>query len=231
MARYKQQFKAKALRQKAKRDSNEDSIVSQLQRLPGVSVAVISLGGIPDLLVGYAGQNFLLEVKTDKGKLTPDQEIFFNHWHGQKALVRDIEDAKRAIGYNDKSPVVTAPYLPPVEYAYCVLMLIQGENQRLRNWAVGLERNPPKDKNALLRYHEIPALFSLDPIKFWRDFRKWLKNRPIPNAGEFIICRAHDSIIKYRRCLIEMKTAGGNLESKQNELFNEYIRFTEGLLL
>jgi hypothetical protein len=59
--------------------------------------------GVPDLLVGYAGRNVLLEVKEPLGskggtsrngqKLKPDQENWWVAWQGQAAVVRTVEDA------------------------------------------------------------------------------------------------------------------------------------------
>lgn len=62
------------------------------------------LGKPVDLLAARAGINFLLEVKVPKakgergGKLTPEQEVFFKEWRGQKAIVRTPEEALRAVG-------------------------------------------------------------------------------------------------------------------------------------
>lgn len=51
-----------------------------------------------DLLVGYRGQNYLLEVKTDKGKERPTQLKFKARWKGHYALVRSVSDALAALG-------------------------------------------------------------------------------------------------------------------------------------
>jgi len=53
----------------------------------------VSEKGPLDLLVGYRGRNYLIEIKTAKGKLRPSQEKFFAEWRGQKALVRTLDEA------------------------------------------------------------------------------------------------------------------------------------------
>jgi len=74
-------------------DSNQHEIVATLHKC-GVTVAVLSdVGkGIPDLLAGYHGKNYLLECK-DGSKLTPAQVKWHASWRGQKAIVNDAEDA------------------------------------------------------------------------------------------------------------------------------------------
>jgi len=66
-------------------DRNQPKIVKELRDL-GYSVAITSdLGrGFPDIVVGYAGLNILVELKADgKKKLTDDEEKFFSDWQGQ----------------------------------------------------------------------------------------------------------------------------------------------------
>lgn len=77
----------------AKRDHNEPKLVEYLRRC-GASVELISSGGIPDLLVGWFGLNFLMEVKSDTGRLTEYQIKFFDTWRGQADIVRTIKDLK-----------------------------------------------------------------------------------------------------------------------------------------
>jgi len=63
-------------RNDAKRDENEKLIVEALERA-GAFVNRVSSKGFPDLLVIYQRAIYLLEVKTDKGRLT-DAQI---DWH------------------------------------------------------------------------------------------------------------------------------------------------------
>lgn len=75
-------------------DRNHDEISEALLNV-GASV---SETGPLDLIVGFRGLNYLLEVKTKNGKLRPSQERFFSTWAGQRALVRSVDDALRVIG-------------------------------------------------------------------------------------------------------------------------------------
>jgi len=68
------------MRRAARVDANQDQIVSAL-RGAGAYVWII---GLPvDLLVGYKGHTFLVEIKTDsKKRLTKLQADFFENWTG-----------------------------------------------------------------------------------------------------------------------------------------------------
>ena len=56
-------------------------------------------GGFPDLLVGFRGVNYLLEVKRDKkAKLTPAEVAFKMTWEGQWNRVESLDEAMRVIG-------------------------------------------------------------------------------------------------------------------------------------
>jgi hypothetical protein len=55
--------------------------------------------GRPDLLVGFRGETFLIEVKTAKGRLEDSQVAWHSEWRGRPAVVvRDEFEALRAIG-------------------------------------------------------------------------------------------------------------------------------------
>lgn len=87
-------------RQAAKRDANERPIIDGLEGV-GATVKQLSSKGVCDLLVGFRGVNYLIEVKQDKAKLTPDQVEFFEWWQGQRGIARTLEDALRIIGAID----------------------------------------------------------------------------------------------------------------------------------
>ncbi len=74
----------------ARRDANEGEIVKALEK---IGCKVHRLHKPVDLLVGYRGYNFLLEVKIEKGKLTKDQDKFIPDWLGQVAVIRTAEQA------------------------------------------------------------------------------------------------------------------------------------------
>jgi hypothetical protein len=92
------------MRVAAKADDNQAETVRALRRV-GASVQTLHrVGcGCPDLLVGYRGRNFLLEIKDGRKSpsrraLTKDQELFHALWRGEIAIVRSVSEALRAIG-------------------------------------------------------------------------------------------------------------------------------------
>ena len=83
---------------KAKVDANQAEIVKALRKV-GCSVqSLATLGkGAPDLLVGYQGCNFLMEVKGEKGLLRAVQAAWRSNWSGHVHTVRSTEDALKVI--------------------------------------------------------------------------------------------------------------------------------------
>ena len=49
--------------------------------------------GCPDILVGWHGKNYLFELKSPGGKLTPDEKQFFGQWRGQVGIICSFQDA------------------------------------------------------------------------------------------------------------------------------------------
>lgn len=93
------------MRLRARTDRNQKAIVDAL-RHAGCSVEprMARIGqGVPDLLVGLRGQNFLLEVKDgraqpSKRRLTDDEATWGQLWSGTVDVVYTVEDALRAVG-------------------------------------------------------------------------------------------------------------------------------------
>jgi phosphoserine phosphatase len=85
------------MRYAARVDANQEQVVSAL-RAAGAYVWIISLP--VDLLVGYQGHTFLMEVKDgSKKRLTKLQEDFFQNWTGSTLCrVDGPESALRALG-------------------------------------------------------------------------------------------------------------------------------------
>ena len=84
---------------KAKTDNNQKEIVKALRDIGASVETTHAVGkGFPDLVVGFRGQNFLIEVKGAKGKLTDDQYEWHNEWRGSADIVRSKEQALKAIG-------------------------------------------------------------------------------------------------------------------------------------
>ena len=80
-----------------RRDANEPEIIAALEAV-GVSVQALNAKGVPDLLLGVAGGNILLEVKDgDKPpsarKLTPDQVAWHEGWRGQVQVANSTDEA------------------------------------------------------------------------------------------------------------------------------------------
>ena len=75
-------------------DSNQAYIVRLLRDF-GASVWVASNcgHGAPDLLVGYAGKSYPMEVKAEGGKLTPAEVEWRKNWRGNYYIIHSIEEA------------------------------------------------------------------------------------------------------------------------------------------
>jgi hypothetical protein len=87
------------MRTRAKVDGNQGEIVAALRKLGATVQSLAALGkGCPDLLVGYAGRNYLLEIKIAGGKVRPDQADWHATWHGQVAVVTTWQEAAYACG-------------------------------------------------------------------------------------------------------------------------------------
>lgn len=85
------------MRRAAKRDANERAIMEALTAV-GASVQPLSDKGVPDLLVGWRGENYLMEVKTKRGKLTDDQITWHDGWRGNVHIVKSVEEALNILG-------------------------------------------------------------------------------------------------------------------------------------
>jgi len=91
-------------RHDAKRDKNEPVIFEALQ-LAGAMPIRLSEKGLPDLMVLFRGDVYLLEVKTPKGKLTPAQIDFSAtalNYGVNVHVVHSVYDALKAIGAIDE---------------------------------------------------------------------------------------------------------------------------------
>ena len=82
------------MRKHGRIDANHKEIVDALRGIGASVLSLANLGnGAPDLLVSLRGENFLLEVKTAKGRLTEDEMRFMSEWSGQINIVRNVEQA------------------------------------------------------------------------------------------------------------------------------------------
>jgi len=83
------------MRHKASLDANHTEIVAQLRHIGATVVDLAKVGkGCPDLLVGWRGKTYLMEIKTKTGHMRATQEQFFRSWTGGYiAVVRSFDDA------------------------------------------------------------------------------------------------------------------------------------------
>lgn len=88
------------MRRAAKVDANQRVIVDALRRVGASVIDLSAVGdGCPDLLIGYRGQTWLVEVKSTRGKLTPAQKVVHAEWHGFPiAVIKTVEEAWLLIG-------------------------------------------------------------------------------------------------------------------------------------
>ena len=94
------------MRRRPRLDNNHQQVVAQLRAMPGVTVcSLASIGdGCPDLVVGYQGQNYLIELKNPewnpaKRKLTPDEENWHSEWMGQVDTCETVAEVAVVIGW------------------------------------------------------------------------------------------------------------------------------------
>ena len=83
----------------AKVDVNQAEIVAALRAVGAVVQVLSRVGqGVPDLAVGKHGRFWWMEVKTEKGELTPAEKEFMSRWRDNYVIVRTPEEALKAIG-------------------------------------------------------------------------------------------------------------------------------------
>ena len=85
-------------------DSNHSQVVDALRRAGATVQSLAAVGkGCPDLLVGFLGRNWLLEVKDGNKSpsaraLTADQVKWQAGWMGSVEVVNDAAEALQLIG-------------------------------------------------------------------------------------------------------------------------------------
>lgn len=97
------------MRKRGRVDANQSSVVAMLRKIPGVSVQILSnIGnGCPDLVIGFRGSNYLIELKDgdkvdSQKKLTVDELSFFEKWTGQVNKCENIQEILAVIGCSIK---------------------------------------------------------------------------------------------------------------------------------
>ena len=94
------------MRRAARVDENQSDIVAGLIYLGATVQLLHAVGqGCPDILVGWKGKNYLIEIKNPEKpksdqKLTTDQVKWHKFWRGHKAIARTFEEALQIINCN-----------------------------------------------------------------------------------------------------------------------------------
>jgi Holliday junction resolvase len=79
-------------------DRNQADIVNALRTIGATVESLHAVGGgVPDLLVGYNGATYLIEVKTATGRLNQLQREWHAAWRGQVAVCRSVDEAIETI--------------------------------------------------------------------------------------------------------------------------------------
>lgn len=93
-------------RRASKVDRNQPDIVGAFRKA-GASVFPLHMvgDGCPDLLIGYMGANYLVEVKDgdlvpSAQKLRPKQVEFHDSWRGQVCVVNSVDAALALLRHN-----------------------------------------------------------------------------------------------------------------------------------
>ena len=80
-------------------DANHKDILKAARQIPGVSVfSTHEVGkGFPDIVLGYKGINYLIEIKDglkppSQRKLTDAEVIFHSNWMGQIATINNVDE-------------------------------------------------------------------------------------------------------------------------------------------
>jgi hypothetical protein len=92
------------VRKFGKVDANQTEIVDALRRVGATVHSLAPMGGgYPDLLVGWRGHTYLMEVKGPAGKLTDQQFMWNERWTGGNVfIVQTPVEALRVLGVEAK---------------------------------------------------------------------------------------------------------------------------------
>ena len=99
------------MRTAARVDANQPEIVKALRTIPGCTVQPLHMvgKGCPDLLVGFMGGNYPIELKNpdmppSKRKLTPDEKRWHRQWGGTVYTAETLDDCLMIIGVSLEAP-------------------------------------------------------------------------------------------------------------------------------
>lgn len=98
------------MRRAAKVDANQAEIVRGLRALGCTVQSLATVGkGCPDILVGFRGTNYCMEIKDGSKppsaqKLTPAEVDWHDAWLGQAAVVRSLDEAVSVVFRQTPAP-------------------------------------------------------------------------------------------------------------------------------
>lgn len=90
----------------ARIDANQADIVKALRGVGATVWSAAALGNdFPDLIVGFNGENVLMEVKNpERGKRAAEQhDDWHARWSGRVVVVWTVDEALEAIGFREPS--------------------------------------------------------------------------------------------------------------------------------
>lgn len=140
-------------------DDNQPGILAVARRMHASYMITTALGkGQADVVFGFQGVNYVVEVKGEHGKLNPDQQEFHDGWKGRVDIVRSGDELVRLL--LGKIPP------PPVfgrKVTYKVVLVDEESGA------------------------EIPLVRGADakPIELPQDVREALGGQPKPKGGLF----------------------------------------------
>ncbi len=86
------------MRKRAKVDLNQVEIVAAIRKVGGKVLHLHQIGGgCADILVKYHGVLLLMEIKSKGGRMTPDEQAFYNEWQECMVVVYSAEEALEAL--------------------------------------------------------------------------------------------------------------------------------------
>ena|SRR5690242_16532120 len=92
---------------RARVDNNHAEIVKALRQVGATVESLARIGDdVPDLLVGYRGKNYVIEVKRGKRKLSPGQKRWHEEWCGTSHIAYSITEALTIIGASNPATLL-----------------------------------------------------------------------------------------------------------------------------
>ena len=87
------------MRRIARVDRNQAEIVQALRGMGATVQHLHTIGkGCPDILVGFGGKNYLMEIKSStKQNLTLHQRSWHEKWQGETLVISSVDEAISAL--------------------------------------------------------------------------------------------------------------------------------------